>query len=68
MSTACPCGCRLRISPLGVKDTVLLEDFGDNGDCRVHRVRDDEDEGLWGVLRDAGGEVAHNACVDLAER
>jgi hypothetical protein len=35
-----------------------LEDFGEDGDGRVDRVRDDEDEGFGAVLGDAFGEVS----------
>ena len=53
--------------PLRIKDTVLLEDLGDDGDGRVNGVGDDKDERLWRALRDTGGEVADDACVDLDE-
>ena len=52
-------------SPLRVEDSVLLEDLSDDGDSRVDRVRDNEDECLRSMLRDAGGEVADDTCIDL---
>ena len=53
------------IKPLRVENTMLLEDFDDDGDCRVHGVRDDKNKGLRRGCRDAGGEIADDASVDL---
>lgn len=50
---------------LGVKDTVFLEDLGDDGDGRVDWVRDDEDEGFGCCGGDTCGEIADDASVDL---
>lgn len=50
---------------LRVVYAVLLEDFGDDGNCRVHRVRNDKDKGLGCSGRDAGGKVTDDTCVDL---
>lgn len=36
-------------SPLGVKDTSLLEDLSNNGDGRVDRVGNDQDVRLGAV-------------------
>lgn len=54
-------------SPLGVKDTLLLEDLCDDGDGRVDGVGDDENESLGCGLCDADGDVADNAGVDVEE-
>ena len=50
---------------LRVEHTLLLEDLRNDGNRRVDGVRDDKDECLGGRGRDAGSEVADNACVDL---
>jgi hypothetical protein len=51
--------------PLRVEDTVFLEDFGDNWNRRVYRVRNHENEGLGTTLGDPGGEITNNTSVDL---
>ena len=48
-----------------VKDTVLLEDLGEDGDGRVDGVGNDEDVGLGGVLGDGLGEVADDRGVGV---
>lgn len=55
-------GCVL---PLGVENTLLLEDFGDDRDGGVDWVGDDENERLGGGRGDACGQVSDDACVDL---
>ena len=51
--------------PLGVEDTKLLEDLGDDGDSGVDRVGDDEDEGVGGGLGNAGSKIPDDSGVDL---
>lgn len=50
-----------------VKNAMLLEHLRRDRDSAVDRVRDDEQEGLWGVLSRAGDQVADDAGVDLEE-
>jgi hypothetical protein len=52
---------------LGVEDVVALKHLGGNGDGRVHRVGDDEDVGLGGILSNALDEGLYDASVDLEE-
>lgn len=52
-------------SPLGVVDTGLLEDLGDNGDGRVDGVGNDTNASLGGGLGGSGGEVADDRGVGL---
>ena len=52
---------------LGVKSTGLLQHLSGNWDGGVDRVRNDEDEGLGGVLGDTLDKVTDDACVDLEE-
>lgn len=58
-------GCGYPIAPLRVKDTMLLEDFGDNGDGGVDRIRNHKDESLGAGQGDTSCEVADNASVYL---
>lgn len=51
--------------PLRIKDAVLLEDFGDNWNGGVHRVRNHKDESLGAGLGNPGGEITNNTGVDL---
>jgi hypothetical protein len=51
--------------PLGVKDTVLLENFGDNWNGGVDRVRNHQDESLGAGLGDASSKIADDTSVDL---
>ena len=53
--------------PLGVEDIVLLEDLGNDGHCRVDRVRDNKDERFGRSLCDGGSEIADDATVDLSQ-
>ena len=53
------------IKPLRVEDTMLLEDFDNDGDCRVHGVRDDKNKSLWCIFRDPRGKVTNNPSVYL---
>ena len=57
--------CVCPIAPLRVEDTVLLEDFGDNWNGGVDRVRNHEDESLGTGLCDAGSKIADDTGVDL---
>ncbi len=50
---------------LRVVHALLLEHLGNNGDGRVDRVRDDEDESFGRVLGDSNGNVADDTGVDL---
>lgn len=52
-------------SLLGVVDTSLLEDLTNNGDRRVHGVRDDEHVSLGGDLGSGLGEVTDDGGVRL---
>lgn len=52
-------------SPLGVVDTGLLEDLGDDGDGRVDGVGNDTNASLGGGLGGSGGEVADDRGVGL---
>jgi hypothetical protein len=54
--------------PLGVKDTVLLQDLGKDGNGRVDRVGDDEDHGRGGVLSGGLGEVSDDRGVGVLPR
>lgn len=51
--------------PLGVKDTVLLEDLSNDRDSRVDRVGDDKDKCLGGSLCDTSGKISDDTGVDL---
>ena len=53
------------IVPLRVEDTVLLEDFGDNWNGGVDRVRDYKNESLGATQGDSGGKIADDTSVDL---
>jgi hypothetical protein len=44
---------------------VLLENFSDYGDSRVHGVGDDKNKRLRSALRNAGGEVTDDTCINL---
>jgi hypothetical protein len=50
---------------LGVEDTGSLKDLGGDGDGRVHRVGDNEDESLGGKLGDALDETFHDSGINL---
>lgn len=50
---------------LRVEHALLLENLSNDRDSRVDGVGNDQDEGLRGRARDAGGEIADDACVDL---
>lgn len=52
---------------LRVELAGLLEDLGGDWNSAVHRVGDDEDEGVRAVLGDALDEALHDASVDLEE-
>jgi len=52
---------------LGVEHLGALEHLGGNRDSRVHRVGDDEDVGLGGVLGNSLNEGLYDAGVDLEE-
>ena len=51
--------------PLGVVDTGLLEGLGEDGDGRVDRVGDNQDEGLGAGVGDSLGEGGTDASVDF---
>ena len=51
--------------PLGIENTVLLENLGNNGHSRVDRVRDNKDESLRSSRCDASCQVTDDASVDL---
>lgn len=53
--------------PLGVKDTLLLQDLGEDGDGRVDGVGDDQDTSVGGVLGGGLGEVTDNGSVGVEE-
>ena len=52
-------------APLGIKDAVFLEDFDDDGDCRVDWVGNDENECLWGCGCNAGRKIPDDTTVNL---
>lgn len=52
--------------PFRVKLSVLLEDFADDRDCRVDRIRDHKDKGVWTVFDNALGQTTDNPSVDLS--
>lgn len=47
---------------------MLLEDFGDDRNRRIHRVGDNKDECLGASGCNAGSKIAHDACVDLSKK
>lgn len=51
--------------PLLVKDTLLLQDLGEDGDSGVDGVRDDTDESLGAVLGTGLGEVTDDRSVGV---
>ena len=51
--------------PFRVKHTEFLEDLSEDGDGRVYRVGDDQDEGLGGRGGDSRGKIFDNSGVDL---
>ena len=55
-------------TPLGIEDTVLLEDFGDDWNGRIYRVRNHKDESLGAGLGNPSGEITNNTSVDLMNR
>lgn len=52
--------------PLRIEDTVLLENFCDNWDGGVYRVRNHENKSLRAVQSDPCGKIANDTGVDLA--
>jgi hypothetical protein len=52
-------------APLGIKDTVFLEDFDDDGNCGVDWVGNDENECLWGRGCNAGRKIPDDTTVNL---
>lgn len=54
-------------SPLGVVDTLLLQDLGNNGDGRVDWVADDENKCLGSIGGNTNGNVSDNGGVDVEE-
>ena len=55
-------------SPLGIVYTGLLEGFGEDGDSRVDRIGNDEDERLGASLCDRLSEGRADTSVDLQHR
>ena len=53
------------IVPLRVEDTVFLEDFSNDWDGGVDRVRDHKDESLGATQGDSGSKIADNTSVNL---
>lgn len=53
---------------LGVVDTSLLEGLGDNGDCGVDRVGNNEHHGLGAVFGRSLSELLHDGGVGLVEQ
>jgi hypothetical protein len=51
----------------GVEYFLGFKDFGDNRDCAVYRVGDDEDKGIGTMCCDALGEVTDDAGIDLEQ-
>ena len=52
---------------LRVKDASALENLSSNGDGRVDRVRDDQDESLGAVFGNALDKITDDASVDLEQ-
>ena len=52
--------------PLRIKDTMFLEDLGDDWNGRVDRVRNHKDESLGAGQGDPCSEIANDTSVDLA--
>ena len=51
--------------PFRIKDAVLFEDFGNNRDCGIDRIRDDKDSSLGTGSRNARGKIAYDPRIDL---
>jgi hypothetical protein len=51
--------------PLSIKDAVLLENFGNNGNGGVNWVGDHENEGIGGSGGNSGRQAFDDASVDL---
>ena len=52
--------------PLGIENTVLLENLGNNGHSRVDRVGNDKNESFRSSRCDASCQVTDDARVDLS--
>lgn len=53
------------IIPFRIEDTMLPEDFSNNRNGRVHRIRNHENEGSRACLGDPDSEITNNTGVDL---
>ena len=53
--------------PLRIEDAVLFEDFGDNWDGGVYRVRNHKNESLRGGFGDPCGKITDDTSVDLTK-
>ena len=51
--------------PLGVKDTVLLEHLGDDGNRGVYRVGNNQHVRFRSGRCDASGKIAYYSSIDL---
>jgi len=60
--------CGRPVVPLRVEDTVLLEDFGDDWNGGIDRVRNHKHEGLGAGQGDPGSEIADDTGVDLTSK
>jgi len=54
--------------PLRIEDTMLLENFGDDWNGRIDRVRNDENEGLRAGQGDPGSKITNYVSVDLTSK
>jgi len=52
---------------LGIKGATLLQNLGDNRDCRVDGVGDHKDKCFRAPLGDTLGQCSYNACIDLEQ-
>jgi hypothetical protein len=57
----------LKKLPLGIVDTVLLENFGNYRNGGIYRVRNNENESFGSESGDTRREIAHNTRVDLVK-
>lgn len=51
--------------PPGVKDSVFPENLGNDRDCGIHRVGNDEHVCFWSGRCDACSKIAHDSSIDL---
>ena len=67
MDVTITCDLVTRYIPLGVEDTLLLEDLGEDGDGRVDRVGDDTDESLGAVFGTGNSQISDDRGVGVLD-